>query len=66
MEKETRIINMMINKTGGNTGAETVGYKISIPSKWAKKMGITKEDRSLMVSFDGTKIEIERKKDIDK
>ena len=46
---ETRRLNIMINGVGNKTNS--VNYRISIPSSWAKQMGITKNDREVEVVF---------------
>lgn len=60
MAIETRPLRCMINKAGGNAGKESLNYKLSIPSAWAAAMGITKDSRELAVTFDGSKIVIEK------
>lgn len=63
MEKETREMRIMINKAGGNAGQNSLNYKMSIPSAWANKLGITENSRNVLVTFDGKKIMIQRPKD---
>lgn len=58
---ETRILNIMFNKAGGNASKNSISNKISIPSKWVKEMGLTKTNRSVKVTYDGDKIIIEKK-----
>lgn len=55
-----RTLRCMVNKAGGNAGKEALVYRVSIPSAWAKQLGITKGDQDLKVTFDGKKIVIER------
>lgn len=57
---ESRTLRCMVNKAGGNAGKEALVYRVSIPSAWAKQLGITKGDQDLKVTFDGKKIVIER------
>lgn len=59
---DKRELKVLISKAGGNASAEAKSYKISIPSAWIKKIGITQEDRICEVSFDETKKEIIIKK----
>lgn len=53
---EKRILKAIVNKAGGNAGSGSVGYKISLPTKWMQAMNIVPEDRELEVLFDGEKI----------
>lgn len=52
--------NIMINKAGGGSGKNTVNYRVSLPAPWMQQMGITEEDREVILSFDGEKIIIEK------
>ena len=54
--------NIIIAKAGGTAGKNSVNYKISLPAEMVKKLGITPEDKSVIVSFDDGKIIIEKKK----
>lgn len=56
--KEER--NIMINKAGGNAGKESVNYKISLPSEAVRMIGITKEDRKVILEYDEEKITIKK------
>lgn len=47
MEKVTR--NIMINKAGGTSGKNTKNYRISIPVGMIKALGVTEEDRSVVL-----------------
>lgn len=47
-----RIMNVMINKAGGKASAGTLNYRISIPNKWAQDLKITKENRSVVMTYD--------------
>lgn len=52
--------NIMINKAGGNAGKESVNYKISLPSEAVRMLGITKEDRKVILEYDEEKITIKK------
>ena len=56
--------NVMINKAGGHSGANTVNYRISLPAGWVQKMGISLEDRSTVMEFneEDNSITIKKKK----
>lgn len=54
--------NIIIAKAGGTAGKNSVNYKISLPAEMIKEIGVTPEDKSVLVSFDDGKIIIEKKK----
>ena len=54
--------NIIIAKAGGTAGKNSVNYKISLPAEMVKELGITTEDKSVIVSFEDGKIIIEKKK----
>ncbi len=53
--------NIIIAKAGGTAGKNSVNYKISLPAEMVKELGVTQEDRSVLVSFEEGKIIIEKK-----
>ncbi|UPQ86105.1 AbrB/MazE/SpoVT family DNA-binding domain-containing protein [Ignavigranum ruoffiae] len=57
---EKRKLNAIVAKAGGTAGQGSYNYKMTIPSAWAKEMGITKEDRELKVYFEKNKIIVEK------
>ena len=57
---EKRICNIQIGKPGGNASKGARNYRISIPSLWAQKIGMTPEDKTVSISFDGQRIIIEK------
>lgn len=59
--KEERKGNMIIGTAGGTAGKNSRNYKVSIPSLWAKEMGVSMEDKTLILSFEDKKIVIEKK-----
>ena len=52
--------NIIIAKAGGNAGKNSVGYKSSLPAQMVKEMGITPEDRSVILSFENGEIRIRK------
>jgi|SRR5690625_2515029 len=60
MTIENRKLKTIIGKVGGTAGKGSLNYKMTIPSKWANELGITKDDRDLKVAFDGKKITVEK------
>ena len=57
---EIRKRNLMINKADDTAGKESLNYRVSLPAPWIEKMGLSKENRKLILTFDGTKIIIEK------
>lgn len=53
--------NIIIAKAGGTAGKKSVNYKISLPADMIKEIGITPDDKSVMVSLEKGKIIIEKK-----
>lgn len=62
MEKEIRKARIIIGKAGGNAGANSLSYKISLPSTWIKSLGIDRENRDVFIEFNGKKITISKGK----
>ena len=54
--------NIIIGKVGGNANENSVNYKISSPAKMVKDLGVTKEDRSVILIFENNKIIIKKDK----
>lgn len=52
--------NIMINKAGGTSGSGTKNYRVSLPVNMIREMGITDEDRGVILEFDGDKITIKK------
>lgn len=60
---EKRKANIIFSKAGGNAGKGSYNTKVSLPKKWADKMGFSVDDRAATMEFDGEKVTI-RKGDI--
>lgn len=58
---DTRSAKAMIGTPGGNASKGSRYYKVNIPPKWTKAMGISPEERDLILSFDGETITIRKK-----
>ena len=58
--KELRQARMNIAKAGGNASKEALGYKLTIPSSWAKKMGISLDSREVELEFNGKEIKVRK------
>lgn len=52
----------MINKAGGNSGANTKNYRVSIPADMIRELGVTEEDRSVILSCENGIITIKKDK----
>lgn len=53
--------NIIIAKAGGTAGSGSVNYKISLPANMVKALGVTAEDRAVLVEMEGEKIIIKKK-----
>lgn len=53
--------NIIIAKAGGTAGSGSVNYKISLPADMVKALGVTPDDRSVLVEMEGEKIVIKKK-----
>ena len=60
MEKVSR--NVMINKAGGTSGKNTKNYRISIPVGMIKALGVTEDDRSVVLEEKDGVITIKKEK----
>lgn len=56
--------NIMINKVGGNAGKGAVNYRISLPAEMVREIGVTSEDRAVILEFDGKTIRINKEKEV--
>lgn len=52
--------NIMINKAGGHSGANTKNYRVSIPADMVRELGVTEEDRSVILTCEDGKVIIEK------
>lgn len=52
--------NIMINKAGGNSGTNTKNYRVSIPADMIRELGVTEEDRSVILSCENGIITIKK------
>lgn len=54
--------NIIFTKAGGGAGKYSVGYKLSVPAAAIKALGVTREDRTVIVKIEGDRVIIEKKK----
>ena len=52
--------NVMFAKAGGTTGKNSKNYKISLPADMIRELGVTEEDRSVILTCKDRKIIIEK------
>lgn len=52
--------NIMINKAGGNSGANTKNYRVSIPADMIRELGVTEDDRSVILNCENGILTIEK------
>ena len=55
--------NIIFNKSGGNSGKNTMNYKVSLPADMIKALGVTKENRSVTLELVDDRIEIKKAND---
>lgn len=52
--------NIMINKAGGHSGENTKNYRVSLPADMVRELGVTEEDRSVILTSEDGKVIIEK------
>ena len=52
--------NIMINKAGGHSGANTKNYRVSIPADMIRDLGVTEDDRSVILSCENGMLTIKK------
>lgn len=52
--------NIMFAKAGGTAGKNSKNYKISIPADMVRELGVTEEDRSVILTCEDGKVIIEK------
>lgn len=52
--------NIIIQKAGGTAGKNSKNYKISLPADMVRELGVTEEDRSVVLTCEDRKIVIEK------
>lgn len=60
MPFEQRNANLIINKAGGNAGADSKNYHLSLPSCWVHELGLDEQNRGLVMQFDGERIILQK------
>lgn len=54
--------NIMINRAGGNAGKNSVNYRVSLPAEMVRELGITHDDKSVVLICENKKIIIQKNK----
>lgn len=62
LAQEVRKAKMLMGSPGGNAGKGASYYRVGIPPVWAQAMGVSSEDRDLLLTFEGNRIIIEKAK----
>lgn len=62
LSQEIRKARMLMGNPGGNAGKGASYYRVGIPPVWAQMMGVSSEDRDLLLTFDGQRVIIEKAK----
>lgn len=57
---EERNVRVMVRKAGGTAGKHSLTYSIALPTKWIKSMGLSADERHVMIAFDGEQITIKK------
>lgn len=57
---ERKKAKVIFNKSGGTASKGGITNRITIPTTWIRKMGITEEERNVIIEFDGNTITIEK------
>ena len=61
---ETRIAKINISHAGGTASKSSKTCKVTLPNTWLEQMGITAEDRTLELSFDGETIVLRKRQSV--
>lgn len=56
--------NVMFTKAGGNAGKNSKSYKLSLPADMVRELGLSEEDRAVILSCEDGKIIIEKDKNL--
>ena len=60
MKPEVRRNRLVQRKPGGTAGKDSIAYTLPLPTKWLRKMGVTPEEKEVLLSFNGTEITIKK------
>lgn len=54
--------NIIIQKAGGTAGKNSKNYKISLPADMVRELGVTEEDRSVILTCEDGKVIIKKER----
>ena len=57
---ETKEANVSVTNPRGNASKGALRYRLQIPVVWMRKMGVTTENKNVLLTFDGGKITIKK------
>lgn len=58
--RETRKVRVLMGNPGGNASKGASYYRVGLPPVWAQQLGVTPDDRDILLSYDGQRITIEK------
>ena len=57
---DTRKAKILFSKSGGTASKNGITNRVTIPTVWVREMGITKDDRDVILKFENGIITIEK------
>ena len=60
MTEEKRTAKILFSKSGGTASKNGLTNRVTIPTVWVREMGITKDDREVVLKFENGIITIEK------
>ena len=66
MTEEKRTAKILFSKSGGTASKNGITNRVTIPTVWVREMGITKDDREVVLKFENGIITIEKSNDENK
>ena len=60
MNYEERRGKIRISKASGTAGSHSKGFRVALPPAWVRQMGLTDQNREIVLYFDGECITIRR------
>lgn len=60
---EQRTAKVIFTHSGGTASKNAVTNRITVPTSWIKEMGITKDDREVVLKFENGVITMEKSND---
>lgn len=57
---ETKCKKIRFSKSTNKTGSISYSANVVLPASWVREMGLSKEDKDVVINFDGRKIIIKK------